>query len=631
MKILIVTQYFWPEYFRVNDLAIDLSIKGHEVEVLTTYPNYPYGKVFDEFLKNPKKFENYNGIKVFRVPSIPRKEGTKINLVVNYLSFLFSGIFIGYFKLRKRKYDLIITFATSPIIVALISIFFSKIKKTIHFIWVLDLWPNVLNDLKIVNKSSFIYKFFLFLVKFIYAESDKILCQSLAFKKKIKEINKDLNKKLIFFPSWPEYINQDISLDKSPKSFFEKDYLNILFTGNIGDSQNFELVLDLIEKTRNKKVAWHIAGEGRKYHWLKKEKTQRNLDNLHLHGFINFNNLQKYLNNADVLLISLKPGETFDSTIPGKFQTYLQYKKFFLGLIGGEVNAIIKKYKIGLTTDSQNLNILSALLDDLLSLKKSNFFVTYNNRYYDVLLKIFSRKRIINKIFYLFSKELHKLNLITETKQVPFHNNFILSGLNLAFLGSYANNEMPISKNMFLWPDGFFRKKYFIKNVRKIPGSELISNLYLEKSLVDRIVVLGNLENISKTYLQKKYDITVLHYQLPYGSIDDMKKFVPILEKKDLCLITLPTPKQEQLADFICNTQKYYKIICIGGGINIVSGVETGLPNYLNNIFFAEALWRLRFEFNRRFSRLLKTFYYYFLGEIRGVYNRLKIKEYEKF
>ena len=133
MKILIVTQYFWPEYFRVNDLAIDLSIKGHEVEVLTTYPNYPYGKVFDEFLKNPKKFENYNGIKVFRVPSIPRKEGTKINLVVNYLSFLFSGIFIGYFKLRKRKYDLIITFATSPIIVALISIFFSKIKKTLHF------------------------------------------------------------------------------------------------------------------------------------------------------------------------------------------------------------------------------------------------------------------------------------------------------------------------------------------------------------------------------------------------------------------------------------------------------------------------------------------------------------------
>ena len=331
------------------------------------------------------------------------------------------------------------------------------------------------------------------------------------------------------------------------------------------------------------------------------------------------------------MLLSLKPGETFDSTIPGKFQTYLQYKKFFLGLIGGEVNAIIKKYKIGLATDSQNLNILSAILDDLLSLKKSNFFDTYNNRYYEILLKIFSRKRIINKIFYLYSKELDKLYLITETKQIPFYSNFILSGLNLAFLGSYANNEMPISKNILLWPDGFFRKKYFTKNVRKIPGSELISNLYIEKSLVNRIVVLGNLENISKTYLQKTYGLTVLNYKLPYGSIEDIKKFVPILEKKDLCLITLPTPKQEQLAHYICNTQKHYKIICIGGGLNIVSGVESRLPNFLNDIFFAEALWRLRYEFRRRFSRLVKTFYYYFLGEVRNSFKKLKIKEYEKF
>jgi UDP-N-acetyl-D-mannosaminuronic acid transferase (WecB/TagA/CpsF family) len=631
MKVLIVTQYFWPEYFRVNDLALDLSKKGYKVEVLTTYPNYPYGKVFDEFLKNRKNFENFNGIKVFRVPSVPRKEGTKINLVINYLSFLFSGIFIGFFKLRKRKYDLIITFATSPIIVALISIFFSKIKKTLHFIWVLDLWPHVLNDLKIVKKSSFVYKFFLLLVKFIYTESDKILCQSLAFKKKIEEINKEFKKKLIFFPSWPEGINENVLLEKSQKFFFEKDYLNILFTGNIGDSQNFELVIDLIEKTKNKKIAWHIAGEGRKYNWLKKEKKKRNLDNLHLHGFINFHNLQQYLNYTDVVLLSLKPGETFDSTIPGKFQTYLQYKKFFLGLIGGEVNAIIKKYKIGLATDSQNLNILSAILDDLLSLKKSNFFDTYNNRYYEILLKIFSRKRIINKIFYLYSKELDKLYLITETKQIPFYSNFILSGLNLAFLGSYANNEMPISKNILLWPDGFFRKKYFTKNVRKIPGSELISNLYIEKSLVNRIVVLGNLENISKTYLQKTYGLTVLNYKLPYGSIEDIKKFVPILEKKDLCLITLPTPKQEQLAHYICNTQKHYKIICIGGGLNIVSGVESRLPNFLNDIFFAEALWRLRYEFRRRFSRLVKTFYYYFLGEVRNSFKKLKIKEYEKF
>ena len=217
MRVLLVTQYFWPEYFRVNDLVIELKKNNVEVDVLTGYPNYPGGKIYDSFLNNKEYFKNFNGANIYRVPIFPRGSGGKFSLTLNYLSFLFSGLFWGSFLLRNKKYDNVITFATSPIIVALISIFICKLKRSKHLIWVLDLWPDVLNDLNIISNKSFIYKIFSIIVNFIYRNCDKILCQSLSYKKEILSLNNNLKEKLIFFPSWPEDINYKLSpLEKNP-------------------------------------------------------------------------------------------------------------------------------------------------------------------------------------------------------------------------------------------------------------------------------------------------------------------------------------------------------------------------------------------------------------------------------
>ena len=199
MRILIVTQYFWPEYFRVNDLAIDLSKKNFEVDILTGYPNYPKGEIFEDFKKNKKKFSKIGNINIYRVPVIPRKSGNKAWLILNYLSFVCMGIFYGSFLLRKKKYDNVITYATSPIIVSLISIFFCKLKNSKHIIWVLDLWPDVLNDLNIIKKDTILFNIFIQLVKYIYKKSDIILCQSITFVKEIKNLDQNLSKKLTFF------------------------------------------------------------------------------------------------------------------------------------------------------------------------------------------------------------------------------------------------------------------------------------------------------------------------------------------------------------------------------------------------------------------------------------------------
>ena len=133
-------------------------------------------------------------------------------------------------------------------------------------IWVLDLWPEVLSDLNIISNKSLIYKIFSSLVYFIYKNSDKILCQSLSFKKEISSLNIKFKDKLTFFPSWPEDIN--INLNSLEKSLFDKSYINIVFAGNIGESQNFEFIINFIKKTNNNKIRWYIIGEGRNFTWL---------------------------------------------------------------------------------------------------------------------------------------------------------------------------------------------------------------------------------------------------------------------------------------------------------------------------------------------------------------------------
>ena len=152
MKILIITQYFWPENFRINEVSEELVKLGHEVLILTGYPNYPKGEIFSEFKKNHKKFSQYKGAKIIRVPLLARKQNN-INLILNYISFLLNSIIFGYFKLRGKEVDIIFTCQLSPVTIGITSAFFSKILDIPQVFWVQDLWPDTLVGLKILNKN----------------------------------------------------------------------------------------------------------------------------------------------------------------------------------------------------------------------------------------------------------------------------------------------------------------------------------------------------------------------------------------------------------------------------------------------------------------------------------------------
>lgn len=616
MKILIVSQYFWPEYFRVNDLAKDLKNNNHDVEVLTSIPNYPRGKTYDDFKKNPKKFGYFEGIKVHRVKQITRGGSQSIRLFLNYLSFLLFGFLKSFFL--KKKYDVVITFATSPILVALISIIICKIKKSKHVIWVQDLWPDVLYDLKILkSKKMPIYQFFNFLVKYIYNNSDIILCQSLTYKKIISNISYEISKKCIYFPSWSENNPEDqLSISKDKKN----DELNILFTGNIGESQNFDLISKVIKIT-NKKIKWHIVGEGRYYKELKKLKSSNGLNNLYLHGLKKYRELSVYVRLADIMLISLKKGRTFESTIPGKFSTYINYNKFILGLIGGETKILINKYKIGYATDSQDPIEIKKKLENFLTNK-----IEIKLKNFSFLKKIFSKKRAIKKldktIVNLIKKD--KYALIKNTANLKFKRNIILSALNLAFLGFYAKGDIKLKKEYVLWPDGYFASQ-FDKKIKKIPGRDLLQNIKLGEK-IKKVIVFGNMSNKSEKYLKNKFKVNIEHIPLPYGNVLNFKEYIPKLNEDELVMITLPTPKQEIFANLIADKNICFKILCIGGALSMISKEERPVPSYFDIFFFSETLWRLQYDTLRRTKRLFASFLYYFYGRIFKIFKNLKIE-----
>jgi glycosyltransferase involved in cell wall biosynthesis len=293
------------------------------------------------------------------------------------------------------------------------------------------------------------------------------------------------------------------------------------------------------------------------------------------------------------------------------------------------LNFVITRMRTG-GLSSKNINSFIIINNEIIKSFKTHYI---NSNFFNILLRIPSKiiqyffldqKKLNIEFFLKISKEFdhqlfNRLNIIENIKNINFKKNFILSALNLAFLGSLAKGEIKLDKNLINWPDGVF-SKLIQKRIKKIPGRQVLSDLQITND-IKRIIIMGNLSKISKDYLKLKYKkIPIIHKVLPFGSIDKITKKINLkIKNSDLIFLTLPTPKQEQIAQYLKSKNKYFKIICIGGSIGIVSGDEKEVPKFL---YYFEFLWRLRYETRRRLNRLLVTFYQYISDILIG--KRLK-------
>ncbi len=262
MRILIVTQYFWPESFRINDLALGLLERGHQVTVLTGIPNYPGGELFDGYgFFNTS--EDYCGVRIRRVPLIPRGRGGSFRLILNYLSFALTATVVGPLLCREA-YDRIFVFEPSPVTVGIPAVFLKKLKKAPMLFWVQDLWPESLIATGAV-RSKAIVSLVGHIVKFIYRHCDLILIQAKAFCGPVAQQGGS-EEKIRYFPNAAENLYGSpifsAELPPLPEGF------RILFAGNIGAAQDFETIIAAAENVKDPPdIKWIIIGDGRMRAW----------------------------------------------------------------------------------------------------------------------------------------------------------------------------------------------------------------------------------------------------------------------------------------------------------------------------------------------------------------------------
>ena len=402
MKILIVSQYFWPENFKINALAEELYKRGNDVKVLTGFPNYPDGEVFEDFKKNKKSYNKFKNIYIFRVPIISRGKN-KLSLIINYLSFVLSGCLIGCWKLRNEKFDLIFTFQTSPILVGLVSAFISKLKKTNHAMWVLDLWPETLEAVGVL-KSKWKLELVRKLVLFIYKRCDIIFVQSKGFLENISQY-KLKNKKIIYLPAWgdSELIIKECSPAKEIK--INKSVFTIIFAGNIGIAQDFNSILKATKILKLKKIKFRliIIGEGRMKSWVKKEVEKNKLEDfVKLYKKYDLERMPSFFMHANALLVSLSANKLFEMTIPGKIQSYLASGIPIVGIINGEGAKVIKDAKAGFTCNSGDYKKLAQIIIKMTKLRNLKDYGKNGQKFANLH---FNKSKLIDKL----NIELNKL------------------------------------------------------------------------------------------------------------------------------------------------------------------------------------------------------------------------------
>lgn len=341
MKILVVCQYYYPEPFRIKDICEEMVRRGHEVHVVTGYPNYPEGILYDGYGKGKHIDEVINGVRVHRCYTIPRQTGT-LKRMLNYYSYVLSST--KYVRSKKCKtvdgkpFDYVFCNQLSPVMMTHAAIAYKKKYKVPMTMYCLDLWPESLIAGGI-KRGSIIYKYFHFVSKRIYRTADKILITSRMFSEYLHNEFDVENKKIEYLPQYAEGIFETIA----PKK--ETGIFDFMFAGNIGAIQSVDTIIKAAELLKNEPVRFHIVGSGTDLERL--QQMSDNLENVIFYGRRPLEEMPKFYATADAMLVTLQEDEVLSMTLPGKVQSYMAVGRPIIGAINGETKKVIEDAKCG--------------------------------------------------------------------------------------------------------------------------------------------------------------------------------------------------------------------------------------------------------------------------------------------
>lgn len=352
MRILIVSQYFWPETFCISDLAELLVRWGHEVEVLTGLPNYPEGRFYKGYGTFRRGERVHRGVVVHRVPIVPRGRGGAVGLCLNYLSFVLSACLLGPFMCRA-KVDAILVYEPSPITVGLPALLLKWLKGCSLLFWVQDLWPESLSATGVVTSKRILAAVGR-LVRFIYDRCDRVLVQSRSFISSIEKYGVPAEK-IVYFPNLVDSRYRPLAAGEGARPELPKGFV-VMFAGNIGAAQDFPTILAAAEMLRDHAdIHFVILGNGRMHAWVEENVAKRNLGaTVHLLGRHPNESMPLFYAQADAMLVTLKDEPIFALTVPAKVQAYLACGRPVVAAIGGEAARIVEESGAGVACEAEN-------------------------------------------------------------------------------------------------------------------------------------------------------------------------------------------------------------------------------------------------------------------------------------
>ncbi len=340
-KILVVCQYYKPEPFRISDICEEMVRRGHEVHVVTGYPNYPEGILYEGYGKGKHIDEIINGVNVHRCYTVPRQTGT-IKRMLNYYSFAISSTAYALSKKCKasdgKVFDVVFCNQLSPIMMAHAAVAYKKKYKIPAIMYCLDLWPESLIAGGITRNSA-IYKYFHGVSKKIYRAMDQILITSRMFSDYLQNEFSISADKIDYLPQYAEGIFEVSESNKDTTTF------DFMFAGNIGEIQSIETIIKAAKMLTDKPVRFHIVGGGTDLKRL--QEFGKGLKNVSFYGRRPLEEMPEFYKKADAMLVTLKADEVLSMTLPGKVQSYMAVGKPIIGAINGETEKIIADAKCG--------------------------------------------------------------------------------------------------------------------------------------------------------------------------------------------------------------------------------------------------------------------------------------------
>lgn len=359
MNILVISERFYPEQFRINDICSTFVELGHSVTIITGLPNYPNIKIPEKYKIKENRYENFYGVNVVRVGIIPR--GGVIKLFLNYVSFMVNAC-IKIIGMDISKFDIIYVYQTSPvtmIVPALLAKFKAKIPVLVYCC---DVWPDSVCN-KISNKKSLLFRCIKWLSAKLYQAADRIAITSKPFCGYLVDVCGVDAKNIFYIPQHCE----DIYLTYNDE--VDNDCVDFAFLGNIGFAQNCEIIIEAVERIKtHKKFMVHFVGDGSNIDKIKQMVAEKGFaDRVIFHGRFPVSEMKQFYALADAFLLTLKSSSAIGLTMPSKLQGYMAAGKPIVAAIhtiGGAAQEVIHQANCGKSVDSDDAQGLALLMSD---------------------------------------------------------------------------------------------------------------------------------------------------------------------------------------------------------------------------------------------------------------------------